>query len=352
VTSNLRAADLIAGSNAARVCVRGRNNLTGELGIAINRDDTAPVTTASPGTGSFGTAQSVTLSCSDKCNKTIYTTNGTEPAMDISGNISNGSQFSIPIQLADQSATVIKYRSLDLAGNIEAVKESQYTIDTDLPGISITPPSPYYVSANGSSAFSWATDRFNLPYYIYLNSADCGTGTLLASGTVTGNPNPITIYGNGLSSGSNSILICESNLVGNYGSSSTIVYLDNTVPVISHHFERNDDNLVNLLYVFTCSDSGSGCDSFFYTFNGIQGTALASSPLTLVLDSIGTAEISINARDNAGHYSGAFSDSICISWECLKDGCGCDRYPKNRSWYDICLMECTTCDTWGYERCP
>lgn len=92
---------------------------------ACPADTTAPVTTASPVEGTYATAQSVTLSCSDSdsgCGNTYYTTNGSDPT-------TASTVYSGAISIS--STTTLKYFSVDNAtpANNEAVKTATYTID-------------------------------------------------------------------------------------------------------------------------------------------------------------------------------------------------------------------------------
>ncbi len=95
-------------------------------------DTAAPMTTASPGGGFYGTAQTVALTCNDGsgsgCDKTYYTTDGSTPS-------TSSPVYSSPINIS--VATTLKFFAKDLAGNSEAVKTEIYTID---PGGCLNPP--------------------------------------------------------------------------------------------------------------------------------------------------------------------------------------------------------------------
>jgi hypothetical protein len=85
-------------------------------------DTTAPTTTATPSGGTYGTTQTVTLTCSDSggsgCNKIYYTTDGSVPT-------SSSSTYSSAITIS--STMTLKYFATDLAGNNETVKSQTYT---------------------------------------------------------------------------------------------------------------------------------------------------------------------------------------------------------------------------------
>jgi YD repeat-containing protein len=86
-------------------------------------DATAPVTTATPAGGTFGFAQTVTLTCNDGtgsgCEKIYYTTDGSIPT-------TASPVYTAPIAIA--ATTTLKFFAMDLAGNAEAVKIQTYTV--------------------------------------------------------------------------------------------------------------------------------------------------------------------------------------------------------------------------------
>ncbi len=85
-------------------------------------DTVAPVTAASPVGGSYSTAQSVTLSCSDAgsgCAATYYTVDGTTPT-------ASSSRYTGPLSVA--ASTTLKFFSVDAAGNAGAVRTEAYVI--------------------------------------------------------------------------------------------------------------------------------------------------------------------------------------------------------------------------------
>ncbi|MBI5187374.1 MAG: chitobiase/beta-hexosaminidase C-terminal domain-containing protein [Nitrospinae bacterium] len=108
-------------------------------------DATAPTTTASPAGGSYGSAQSVVLSCSDNSggsgcatNKTYYTTDGSTPT-------ASSPAYSTAITIS--STTTLKFFSVDNSGNSETVKLATYTIpDTTAPTTAASPSSGTFTS--------------------------------------------------------------------------------------------------------------------------------------------------------------------------------------------------------------
>jgi hypothetical protein len=102
-------------------------------------DTLAPTTTATPGEGTYNSAQSVTLS-SNETATIYYTTNGTTPT-------TASSVYSSPISLATNATTTVKYFAKDTAGNSETVKTQTYTIDTLAPTGTINSNATYASTA-------------------------------------------------------------------------------------------------------------------------------------------------------------------------------------------------------------
>jgi uncharacterized protein (TIGR02145 family) len=95
-------------------------------GVTGTTDTTAPTTTASPAGGSYTSAQSVTLTCSDNtggsgCSRTYYTKDGTTPA-------TSSSVYSSAISIS--ATTTLKFFSVDNKGNQETVKTETYTFSS------------------------------------------------------------------------------------------------------------------------------------------------------------------------------------------------------------------------------
>lgn len=100
-------------------------------------DITPPVTTPSVAAGTYNTAQSVVLTCDDGANSTgcaatYYTIDGSTPTT--SSTVYNGA-----INIA--SSTLLKYFSVDVDNNSEAIKTTDYVIDSTPPTITGNTPS-------------------------------------------------------------------------------------------------------------------------------------------------------------------------------------------------------------------
>lgn len=143
-------------------------------------DRTVPVTTATPAGGTYTSAQSVTLSCSDGtgsgCNKIYYTTNGTTPT-------TSSPVYSAPISITKD--TTLKFFAVDNAGNAGTINTETYVI-TAINAVDTTPPAnPANLNAtsngDGSITLSWTapSDLDLKGYNVYRD------GTKINSQTVT-----------------------------------------------------------------------------------------------------------------------------------------------------------------------
>lgn len=90
-------------------------------GINPPTDTTAPITTANPTSGTYSSPVTVTLTANESAD-TYYTTDGSDPSL-------NSTKYVEPITI--NSNTILKFFSIDAAGNSEAVKTETYTIESN-----------------------------------------------------------------------------------------------------------------------------------------------------------------------------------------------------------------------------
>ncbi|MDD3888022.1 MAG: chitobiase/beta-hexosaminidase C-terminal domain-containing protein [Patescibacteria group bacterium] len=134
----------------------------------IVTDSEAPVTTASPASGTYFQAQTVTLTATDTDSgvaATYYTTDGTDPT-------TSSTQYSSPITISE--TTTLKFFSVDNAGNIEAVKTEIYNITTPTPI-----PTPFTKKVNLESA------TLDTTYHSTLSNTDLVFYRLPKRGAIT-----------------------------------------------------------------------------------------------------------------------------------------------------------------------
>ena len=159
-------------------------NITADMSIAATfkantvSDTTPPVTTASPSGGTYSAAQSIALICNDGsgsgCNATYYCLGtGCSPATLYRG------AFII------SSSTVLRFASIDNAGNTESVKTQTYTITTAAPTViaaagpngSITPSGTVTVPTGGNVTFTIAPNAGYRVADVQVDGASVGAVT-------------------------------------------------------------------------------------------------------------------------------------------------------------------------------
>ncbi|WP_321423208.1 chitobiase/beta-hexosaminidase C-terminal domain-containing protein [uncultured Methanobacterium sp.] len=147
------------------LAVDGSSSATGSNVYTI--DKTAPTVTASPGGGTYHTAQNITLNTTDySTTTTYYTADGTDPTVS-----SNRTVYSNPIPV--YTSTTLKYAALDAAGNWSPVYTQIYNM------VSTTPPAVSADTVSGNyttnlNVYLTATDPLDPDPKIYytLNGTD------------------------------------------------------------------------------------------------------------------------------------------------------------------------------------
>ncbi len=273
-TIRLHSSALQLGDNSIVICYTPATGAALAISVVIHRDDTPPITTASVGPGDYGTSQSLVLTCTDTCLKTVYTTDASTPAVAADGTIITGLLYTGPISLPNPSQQTVKFLSVDKAGNTETTPQGGlYRIDSVNPTLAIDPAfSGYYLSAAGhtSSTFTWTTDRPGVAYDVRLDVADCTSGTPFASGT-TAASNTFTLNATDLSSGTHTLRICSKNYVGVWGSVSAAFERWDTPPTSVQTLAAGNHTANPTTVTLSCSSGSSGGCSIAYT--AISGTS-------------------------------------------------------------------------------
>jgi hypothetical protein len=257
-------------------------------------DTTAPSTTASPVGGTYGTTQSVTLTCSDTggsgCDRIYYATDGSIPTTSSSV---YGSAISI------SSATTLRYFATDLAGNSEAVKSQIYTFDTTAPDTSIaaTPTNP--TNATGAS-FSFTSTKAGSTFQCSLDGAGFTACTSPASYS-------------GLAQGSHTFSVQATDGVGNTDPTPAVFnwLIDTTAPsTTASPVGGTYGGTQNV--TLTCGDSGgAGCGTIYYTTDG-STPSTSSGVYTSVIAISSATTLRYFATDLAGNSETVKSQTYSI----------------------------------------
>ncbi|MCW7491242.1 chitobiase/beta-hexosaminidase C-terminal domain-containing protein [Leptospira sp. 2 VSF19] len=325
------------GTKTYRICVTASNGLTGFVSVSLQRDDTAPVVTADPGAGNYGTATSVSLSCSDTggagCDQIAYAVQAgsvpTNPAIQgTTGTISSGTLYASAIAMTDGAVTYTKFVARDKAGNVSGVSSQNYTVDTQVATITVN---SHTAAINGSSnvSLSWQSSKAG-SYQIRIGGSSCANGTALtntgSNANVVGNAIATTditttIANSHFAEEGNTIRICVANLVGNFGSTTRATNKDTTAPVVTMASPSGSGPFASGTQLqLSCSDTGgSGCDKIIYSSNGTEPTfdgsgsvtngTVYTSPVALAN---GSNQVKYLARDLAGNLSSAGNQSFHV----------------------------------------
>ena len=125
-------------------------------------DKTAPTANATPGTGTYSTAQSVVLSATDNLDTNpviYYTTDGSDPT-------TSSSVYSTALSIS--STTTIKFMAVDSAGNPSTVYTRNYTI----------PRADVYVNSSVSNSNPQVGDIITMSFKVGNNGPDDATGVI------------------------------------------------------------------------------------------------------------------------------------------------------------------------------
>ena len=250
----------------------------------------APTTAVSPGAGSYGAPQSVTLACDDGadgsgCAATFFTTDGSDPT-------TSSTIYAAPIPIA--ANTTLKFFSVDAVGHPEAFQSAAYVIDTTGPSSIASPP--------GGS--------FATPQVVQLicddgagGSGCAGTWFTTDGSTPTTDSNP---YSTQLAIQSNTTLRFFSvDAVGNPGPARTEVYVIDRTPPVTTATPAGGTYQTAQSVALSCGDGvgGSGCSAIHYTTDGTSptlGSPVYSSRIPIAsnttlryfaVDAVGNAEV-------------------------------------------------------------
>jgi hypothetical protein len=225
----------------------------------IEQDLQKPVTTPSVVGGLYNSAQSVTLGCYDNsgsgCANTSYCTGaGCTP----------GTTYASAIFIA--TSTVLRYASIDAAGNSEPVSSQTYTIDTTSPALAVSTLADGSRTNDATLNISGSTSDEN------------GIQSLVISGqSVTVQPDNTFSYATTLTTGANIITTTATDSVGNTTTDTRTITLDQTAPGVT---------------------VTSPADNSFTNFLTTAVTGTVDETVQSVLVSIGTTTISADVVGN------------------------------------------------------
>lgn len=250
-------------------------------------DFAAPVTNATPATGTYAPSQSVTLSCTDNvaCSGTWYC---------LGSSCTPATPYSGPITVS--STTDLRFYSTDAAGNDEAVKTEQFYIDT-------APPTTY--ATPGAGTYSGTRD---VGLYCYDYALGCAsTYYCLGSGCTPSTPysTPIAIA---TSTELRFYSVDQGGAREPVNSLSFTITPDVSPPTTMTTLDSGTYSPTSLW--FYCSDDGgSGCATTYYCL----GTGCTpTTPVTGHLAVDASTEIRFFSEDLSGNREAVRTRSYII----------------------------------------
>jgi hypothetical protein len=260
-------------------------------------DTVAPTAAASPIGGSYTTAQSVTLSCSDGANGTgcasiRYTLDGSTPT-------AASTQYTAPLNIS--ATTTLKFIGIDNAGNTSAVGTESYVIDITAPTVTASPIGGTYNSARS----------------VTLSCNDGANGSGCASIRYTTDGSPPTAASTQYTAPISIATTTTLKFIGidNTGNTSAVFtedyIIDTVAPTVAANPTGGTFNTFPTVTV-TCNDAGgSGCASIRYTLDGSNPTPTSGEfpgPLTIT----SSVTVKFIGVDNAGNVSAVGSETYVI----------------------------------------
>ncbi|TGL51409.1 chitobiase [Leptospira kemamanensis] len=301
--------------------------------VTILSDTTPPTITSSLLAGTYSTAQTATLTCSDNRapGSIVYTMDASSPSFTPkSGTVINRTSQSI--SLSSEGNHTLQALCRDLAGNLSAPLNITYTIDSQVPALTLVGQTATAISSQAgaiaSSIATWQTNRSGS--YVIREGSDCASGTQVASGNVTANTDQTfqRSHTNFTGEGTKTYRICVTGSNGLTGFVSFDLRRDDTPPTVTTSPGAGSYATATSVSA-SCSDvGGSGCDKIAYsvlvgsspTNPSIQGSTgtITSGNLynaALAMTDGSTTYTKFIARDQAGNLSNVVSKNYIVDTE-------------------------------------
>ncbi|MFV2058140.1 MAG: chitobiase/beta-hexosaminidase C-terminal domain-containing protein, partial [Thiohalomonadales bacterium] len=253
-----------------------------------NMDTTAPITLATPAGGIYTSAQSVVLSCADGggdgCANTYFTLDGSDPS-------TNSSQYTLPLNVTNN--TMLKYFSIDGAGNVESFHTQFYSIASEKP------------KNNQVSIVSAPSNPSNVTYasFSFIATDTGSTFKCSIDGQAYVNCSSPMIYPE-LAEGIRDFNILTTDSLGNVDPTPiNFSWLVDSIPPDTSITVKptNPTSSVNASFSFTSTEQGS---SFVCEIDG-SGTVDCTSPIDFPNLALGNHTFTVRSTDSAGNVDPA-----------------------------------------------
>lgn len=241
------------GLHEVRVCVSNPTATKwGVATLAVTNDNTIPTASANVASGTYGSLQSVEITCTDNADKLYLTAaetlGATPPTPPSDPTAVPEQQFSGPLTPRNDRTTIYKWLCIDKAGQQSAIGTAQYTIDTVIPTVTIISNEHIALSsvagAYQSTNLTFKSSRGGLTYRIMRGTADCVTGATqigsdqtvpaAVSGVVPNVTVPLGFAGFPTPGTNYDVKVCVFNHAGQPGYNTTSLQIrrDDTAPAI------------------------------------------------------------------------------------------------------------------------
>ncbi len=300
-------ADMQEGTNVVTVTATDEaGNESSPVTVSLVLDIHAPITAASPAAGTYNIAVMASLTTNEPAT-TYYTADGTAPS-------SASPVYAGPIMI--NASTMVKFFSVDPAGNRETEKSAVYTINSDItpPFTNMTVSSPNYTAPGGTLYVTGAT-------VFTLSATDAQSGVARTEYRIDNNAwiaysAPFAVVG----VGNRTIGYRSIDNRNNIETGKTrVVVIDNTPPVSTLsadgsgcHEDGKSTLDVTTKISITASDTESGLQTTTYSIDGGSWIAY-SGPFTLAGYSDGMHTVSYLSTDNVGNIEGVKNTIVKIS---------------------------------------
>ncbi|WP_244243415.1 DUF1566 domain-containing protein [Leptospira andrefontaineae] len=293
----------------------------------IAGDAMAPISSITPSPGIYGGAQKVVITCSDNLapGNIVYTLDNSSPDFSPNGTVVNPPKTSFTVGGFGEGTYTVKFRCRDLAGNLEGEQSATYTVNFNLPNVSMTTsPANNYLSgqtgAISSLTYEWTSNQAG-NFSIRRGGTGCGDGSILSSGTVSANiTNSLTINASSLSIGSNTIYVCVT--AGFTGQTSFSVVRDDTPPIVTPSPGAGNYGKTQSITLGCADLASTDCAGVVYTLDnsspvvsGITGTITngISYSSGIPLNNGDNFTVKYVGRDKAGNLSSITSAAYSVN---------------------------------------
>jgi len=271
-------------------------------------DTINPITTSSFISAEWQKADiSITLTCSDPapgsgCDKTYYCIDTTEctPTTEYTGTITHSTE----------GIYYIRFRSTDIAGNVETIKSQILKLDKTVPTISITAPDSPTDETPGE--FTWSiTDALS-----DVASAQISLDLLQISTALTGSiaiPNSL---------GGHTLDITATDVAGNLATDSesvTILDDDATAPIITVTYAGSNLDSDAGTWTITLSDPESAATATYNLDNSSAVSINEGTTIVNVPNSLGSHTITVDATNNDNDRPGDEETSTASDSQSISD---------------------------------